>query len=133
RAMGGRAGARALAGAGGEIELAAAALAPGWHTGSAALDADELRADDARAFAVRVAAPATVDAAPASDIGDFAHEALGVLAAAGRIRLGGGDVRIGSSAAGARAAVVLPPADPATSGAVNRALEAAGVPWRFGT
>lgn len=131
-ALDGRPGTRALAGTGGEVELAAPALQPGWHTGAVSLDADELRADDARAFAVRVAVPATVEAA-AGEVGPFVPEALGVLAAAGRVRLGGGDVRIGTAPGGARAAVVLPPADPASVGAVNRALEAGGVPWRFGT
>ena len=129
----GRAGARALAATGGEVELAAPSLAPGWHTGAVSLDADELRADDARPFAVRVAAPAVVLAAPADETGPFLHEALGVLAAAGRVRLGGGDVRIGSGTSGARSAVVLPPADPAAFGALNRGLEAAGIPWRYGS
>ncbi len=124
--------ARALVTGGGEVELNAPALAPGWHAGTVSLDADELRADDRRAFAVRVVVPAAVSFGSAAEIGSFAQEALGVLAAAGRVRLGAGDVRIGTSPAGGGAVVVVPPADPSVFGATNRALEAAGVPWRFG-
>lgn len=127
----GRPGSRALAGSGGELDLAAPALVPGWHIGRVTLDADELRADDGRAFAVRVAAPATVSAGV--EAGAFVQEALGVLAGAGRVRLGTGDVRIGGPPSRSGAAVVLPPADAAALGAANRALEAAGIPWRFGT
>lgn len=132
-AVDGRAGARALAAAGGEVELDAPAAAAGWHTGDVSLEPDELRADDGRPFAVRVVAPATVTAGP--DLGTFASEALGVLAGAGRLRLGpAGDVRIGTPPAATATAVtvVLPPADPSALGATNRALAGAGVPWRFG-
>ncbi len=127
-----RPGARALAGAGGEVDLAAPSLAPGWHAGAVSLDADELRADDRRAFVVRVVQPPTVSAAATDDLGPFLGEALGVLAAAGRVRLGAGDVRVATGPSGSGAVVVLPPADAAAIGAANRALEAAGVTWRYG-
>jgi len=127
----GRAGARALAAAGAGVELAAPALSPGWHGGEVSLEPDELRADDRRAFAVRVVAPATVTASPA--VGPFALEALGVLAGAGRLQLGpGGDVRLGTTLEAGAASIVVPPADPAALGATNRQLAAAGMPWRFG-
>jgi hypothetical protein len=129
----GRSGARALAAAGGDVVLApplAPPLAPGWHTGVVTLEPDELRADDERPFAVRVAPPAVVSIS--GDPGPFVGEALGVLAANGRVRLSGApDVRIGTSLAGG-SVVLLPPNDPAEFGAINRALSARGVPWRFG-
>ncbi len=129
----GRSGARALAAAGGEVNLAPPAappLAPGWHTGLVQLDPDELRADDERPFAVRVAPPAVVEAS--GDLGPFVTEALGVLAANGRVRLSGApDVRLGSALA-AGAIVLVPPADAAAMGALNRSLAARGVPWRYG-
>ena len=42
----------------------------------------------------------------------------------------GDDIVLGGFGAGA--SVVLPPADPAALGAVNRELERRGVAWRFG-
>ncbi len=129
----GRAGARALAAAGGEVNLAPPAappLAPGWHTGAVQLEPDELRADDERAFAVRVAPPAV--ALASGDLGPFVTEALGVLAANGRVRLSGvPDVRLGTTLAPG-AVILMPPGDAAESGALNRALAARGVPWRLG-
>jgi hypothetical protein len=131
--MDGRSGARALAAAGGEVNLAPPAsppLAPGWHTGAVTLEPDELRADDERAFAVRVAPPAVVSAT--GDLGAFVGEALGVLAANGRVKLSGApEVHLGTSLA-AGTVVLVPPADAAAMGALNRALAARGVPWRFG-
>lgn len=127
----GRTGARALATPGGTVELRAPALTAGWHTGEVSLPADELRADDTRPVAVRVALPAVVSAG--ADLGPFATEALGVLAAAGRLRLGGApDVRFAAAPVGGAATIVLPPSDASALGAINRALSAAGVPWRFG-
>ncbi|MFI5207609.1 MAG: hypothetical protein ACHQX4_06265, partial [Gemmatimonadales bacterium] len=129
----GRSGARALALAGGEVNLAVPAvppLAPGWHVGAVTLEPDELRADDERPFAVRVAPPAVVSTS--GDLGAFVTEALGVLAANGRIRLTGApDVRLSTSLASG-AVVLIPPDDPAAIGALNRALAARGVPWRLG-
>lgn len=129
----GRSGARALAASGGEVNLAPPAappLAPGWHTGAVMLEPDELRADDERPFAVRVAPPAVVSAS--GDLGAFVAEALGVLAANGRVRLSGApDVRFSTSLV-TGAVVLVPPADAAAIGALNRALAARGVPWRFG-
>ena len=129
----GRPGARALSVNGGDVELGAPALGPGWHVGEVAVEPDELRADDSRSFAVRVVAPSAVAAGP--DAGSFVAEALGVLAGAGRIRGGGGAgaVHVGTAPqTGAAATVVLPPPDPAALGATNRALANAGVRWRFG-
>jgi aerotolerance regulator-like protein len=120
----------------GEVTLVdAAAPGPGWVAGEASLEPDELRADDARPFAVRVVPPAAVAAAPASVLGVFLSGALAALEQAGQVRPGTGAdaVRVGFGAiAAGGAAVVLPPADPVGLGPANRALAAAGVPWRFG-
>jgi len=48
------------------VSLPAQSLAPGWWVGEAALEPDELRADDRRPFAWRVAPPAKVMAAPSA-------------------------------------------------------------------
>src|SRR5439155_1105227 len=63
-------------------------------------------------------------------VGPFVAAALAVLRAAKRVTTGGG-VSIGDGL-GAAQSVVLPPADPALLGQVNRALSARGVRWHFG-
>lgn len=104
-----------------------AAATSGWHTIRAVLPPDELRIDDQRELALRVAPPAAVEWDPSDR---FLAAALDVLQAAGRLRRGGA-VRIGDLGAGA--SVVQPPEDPARIGALNRALAARGSSWRFGT
>ncbi len=132
----GRSGARALARAGGSVTLAAPRLTPGWHVGAVELVPDELRGDDARAVAVRVVPPAAVTAEGEAALGPFARQALDVLAEAGHVRLGGGEISFGTTlrlpAGSGGVSVVVPPADAVQLGAVNRSLAAGGVPWRFG-
>jgi Aerotolerance regulator N-terminal len=133
--LAGRAGPRMLVAPRDVALLPVTAPRAGWTVGEASLEPDELRADDRRPFVVRVVAPALVAAAPAGDLGPFVAEALGALARAGQLRLGTGPgaVRLGPTAPPPGAAgVVLPPADPLGLGPANRALAAAGVPWRFG-
>ena len=101
-------------------------IAPGWWAVTASLDPDELRADDGRTVAVRVAPAARV---AWSESDRYLAAAAAVLAENGRI-VPGGDVGLGTL--GAAAAVVTPPADPAHIGALNRALAARGSAWRFG-
>ncbi len=101
-------------------------LPPGWWSVTAALDPDELRADDARTLALRVAPAARVSWAAGDQ---YLATAAEVLLQNGRIATGG-EVSLGTL--GASAAVVLPPQDPAQVGALNRALAARGVAWRFG-
>src|SRR5204862_221685 len=103
---------------------------PGWWAGAATLDADELRADDRRVFAWRVAPPARVTAS--SGAGPFVAAALVVLEQGQRVRRGG-DMVIGDRLeGGAAVGVVVPPADPTLIGPLNRALAARGVRWRLG-
>ncbi len=132
----GRAGARALAAAGEAITLGAPSATPGWRGGEVGLEADELRADDGRPFAVRVVPPATVAVAAGADPGPFLAAALTVLAEGGQVRRAGAgagaDAVLIGTPSRTGASVVLPPADPVALGAANRALAAAGVRWRFG-
>jgi len=112
------------------VSLPAQSLAPGWWVGEAALEPDELRADDRRPFAWRVAPPAKVMAAPSA--GSFVAAALDVLRA-GRHIVDGRDVVIGGGDVPTSPhAIVQPPGDPALVGQANRALASRGVPWRWG-
>jgi hypothetical protein len=124
---------RALAAGGSAVAvpLPAQSLAPGWRVGESVLEPDELRADDRRPFAWRVAPPARVTATEGA--GPFVAAALTVLRDARRIS-DGRDVVItaGEAPAGARV-ITMPPADPALVGQANRALAARGVAWRWGT
>jgi hypothetical protein len=96
------------------------------------LEPDELRGDDRRWFAARVAAPATVTLQAGTDLGRFVADALAALASGGQLRPGPtGDVRLGETA-GPGGGVVFPPHDPLQLGAANRALDAVGAGWRFG-
>ena len=115
---------------------------PGWWVGEAELAADELRADDRRAFVWRIAPPARVSAG--SNVGAFLTAALAVLKDGGHVTAGPlsppspssamPDVVFGEQPVpgrGGSASVVFPPADPALLGQANRALAARGVAWRF--
>jgi hypothetical protein len=121
---------RALAAPGSAISITLPRLGPGWWMGEAALDADELLADDRRPFAWRVAPAAAVTARAGA--GPFVAAAVAVLEQGQRTRPGG-EVVIGDRPdGGAAVSVVLPPADPALLGQVNRALAARGARWRLG-
>jgi hypothetical protein len=112
------------------VSLPAQSLAPGWWVGEAALEPDELRADDRRPFAWRVAPPAKVMATASA--GPFVAAALAVLQA-GRHVIDGRDVVIsGGDVPTNPRAIVQPPEDPALVGQANRALGSRGVPWRWG-
>ena len=103
-------------------------------------DPDDLRADDRRFFAFRVRSAPTLATSGSTPF--FLSEAIPVLIDAGRVRLTPiRDAEILISVAGigvteatreGRAVVVLPPNDPALLPGLNRALTAAGIPWRYG-
>ena len=102
-------------------------------------DPDDLRADDRRFFAFRVRSAPTLATSGSTPF--FLSEAIPVLIDAGRVRPAPiRDAEILISVAGAgiseaakegRAVIVLPPSDPALLPGLNRALSAAGIPWRY--
>ncbi len=108
----------------------------GWVRGKVELDADALRADDARWFAVRVAPPPMV--AVRQEGGPFLSAALSTLVDEKRLERGAegaaGSVTVsGADAAGVRLPVLLTaPLDPVRLGEANRTLTRLGIPWRFG-
>jgi hypothetical protein len=112
------------------VSLPPQSFTPGWWLGDASLEPDELRADDRRPFAWRVAPPARVMAT--SGAGSFVAAALAVLQEGRRIR-DGRDVMVsgGDAPLGEGRVIVLPPEDPALVGQANRALAARGVAWHW--
>lgn len=124
--LGSRPARQALARVGGAAVLAIPGVPSGWWDADAELDPDELRLDDRRVGVVRVAPVARVawDAA-----GRYVAAACEVLEANRRIARGT-EVTIGRLAPGS--SVVQPPEDGAQIGALNRALAARGVAWRYG-
>jgi len=108
----------------------------GWVRGSLELDADELRGDDTRWFAVRVAPPPSV--AARFEAGQFLTAALATLVEEKRLGRGtegqSGVVTVaGADAAGLKGPVFLTaPTDPLRIGEANRTLTRLGIPWRFG-
>lgn len=103
-------------------------IARGWLAGALELEPDEYRGDDHRWFAVHVGdAPAvTVDAS----VGAFVAPAFATLRESGRTR-DGAEIAVASATAARLPGLLFAPADPLQVPAANRALERAGVPWRF--
>jgi hypothetical protein len=118
---------QALATVGGSATFTLPGIPAGWWPLRAELDPDELRTDDQRIVAVRVAPVARV-ACPADD--RFVRAACEVLIRNGRVQAGT-DVTLGRLGPGP--SVVIPPEDPAEVGALNRALERRGVRWSYGS
>ena len=108
----------------------------GWGRGRVDLDADELRGDDTRWFAVRVAPPPSV--AIRAEAGPFLAAALTTLVQEKRLGRGtegtSGVVAVsGADAVNVRGPVLLTaPTDPVRVGEANRTLARLGIPWRFG-
>ena len=128
-ALGTRAAARGIVAPGEDIVVRLAPADRGWMPGSVELEPDELRGDDVRWFAVHIGpAPAVSVVAGA---GAFASTAVDALAQDGRVARGG-DILIGGAESAKRPGVFFAPTDPVQLGAANRALERAGIPWKFG-
>ncbi len=112
-----------------------ASSSTGWVRGHVEIASDNLRADDIRHFAVRVAPPPSVYLRRES--GEFLSAAVATLADEQRIRLNN-NANDAITVSGADAAAVrLPalltaPSDPVNIGEANRTLSRLGVPWRFG-
>src|SRR5919108_215290 len=124
--LGNRPPRQALGRAGSSATLALPGVPSGWWTLAAELAPDELRADDQRTGVVRVAPVARVAWDTAAR---HVAAACEVLAANRRIARGD-EVTFGRLGRGS--SVVQPPDDPAALGALNRALAARGVGWRYG-
>ena len=124
--LGTRPARQALARVGGSAVLTLPGTPSGWWDADAELDPDELRMDDRRVGVVRVAPVARVNWDSTSR---FVAAACEVLAANRRIARGE-EVTLGRLGRGS--SVVQPPEDPAALGALNRALAARGVAWRYG-
>ena len=120
---------------GGDADVAVQAAPPerGWVAGSVELEPDELPGDDVRSFALWVGPSPVIAVDPAT--GAFLGTAATALTQSGRARSGGaGAVALVSAENLDRLpALVVAPTDPVRIGAANRALERAGVPWRFGS
>jgi hypothetical protein len=101
----------------------------GWAAGTIELAPDELRGDDVRHFAAHVGEPPAVSADAAS--GPFLRGAVDALVQGGRARRGEG-VLLASAERARRSALLFAPNDPVRVPDANRALERAGIPWRFG-
>ena len=122
---------------GAQTTIALPASGSGWVQGYADADPDDLRADDRRFFAYRSRPAPAVTAA--GDPGIFVTEALAVLEGAGRTRpagLGTADILFSAEGegldrrGGTTATLIVPPSDATLLPALNRRLEAAGIPWR---
>ena len=125
----GRTFARGTAGADATVIARGRSTLRGWGAATVEVAPDELRGDDRRFLAVRVGDLPAVEVDPSS--GPFVTRAVEALVAAGRLRRGTGTL-IGATARPNAALIVLPPADPLRIPEVNRALERAGIPWRYG-
>ncbi len=137
--VGGRTAAAGLAPSGAAAVLQLPPQPEGLLTGFAEIDADALRADDRRFFAVRVVP------VPAVALGrsvPFLDEALTVLADAGRVQRAtpvAAEIIIAPGGAGLDAArastalIVFPPESPVELTGLNRWLASAGISWRYAT
>lgn len=103
--------------------------ARGWVPGAVEIAPDELRGDDLRHFAAHIGEPpaANVDATA----GPFLRGALEALVQGGRAARGEG-VLLASAERARRPGLLFAPSDPVKVADANRALERAGIPWRFG-
>jgi hypothetical protein len=115
---------------GAPVVVRAAPAERGWVAGTVEVEPDELRGDDVRHFAVWIGEAPRV--AADTSAGQFAASAVDALVQGGRAQAGNAVRITAADALLALPSLVTAPADPVRVGAANRALERAGVPWRFG-
>lgn len=121
---------RGTAAPGEEVAVTAAPPERGWLAGTLELEPDELPADNVRHYAVWVGAAPGLTASPAA--GPFVRSAIDVLKQSRRIVAGRDVAIVPADELTTLPALVVAPASPVRLGAANRALERAGIPWRFG-
>jgi hypothetical protein len=126
----GRTFARGTAAPNEEVVVRAAPSERGWLSGTVEIEPDGLAGDNVRHFAVWIGpAPAVSSSGGA---GSFVKSAIDVLRSSERI-VDGHDINVvAGDELSSLPALIIAPADPVRVGAANRALERAGVPWRFG-
>ena len=128
--LGGRSLARGTASPNEEIVIRAAPPERGWIDGTVELEPDELTGDNVRHFGVWIGPPPAVSVSGAA--GPFVRSAIDVLKASSRVVDGHDIAIVAGDELTSLPALILAPADPVRIGAANRALERAGIPWRFG-
>jgi hypothetical protein len=129
--LNGRTFARGTAAPNEEVVVHAAPPERGWLAGTVELEPDELAGDNVRNFAVWIGPAPGVSGLPSA--GPFVKSALDVLRTSERI-VEGHDIAVtGADEMSTLPALITAPLDPVKLGAANRALERAGIPWRFGT
>lgn len=128
--LNGRTFARGTAAPNEEVIVRAAPPERGWVAGTVEIEADELAADNVRYFATWIGAAPGVAASPG--VGPFVKDAIDVLRGSERVVDGHDIAVVGGDELTTLPALITAPIDPVKVGAANRALERAGVPWRFG-
>ena len=128
--LNGRTFARGTAAPNEEVAVRTAPPERGWTAGTVELEPDELPADNVRHFAVWIGAAPGVALSPSA--GPFAKSAVDVLRASERVVEGHDIAIVTADELTSVPALILAPLDPVRLGAANRALERAGIPWRFG-
>lgn len=128
--LGGRTFARGSAAPNEEVTVHAAPPERGWVQGTVELEPDELPADNVRHFAVWIGPAPGVVVSPGA--GSFLQNAVDVLRASDRVVQGSDIGVVSGDELTTLPALITAPSDPVKIGAANRALERAGVPWRFG-
>ncbi len=119
-----------IARGGEDLTVHATSAEQGWRAGVVELEADELRGDDARHFAVWAGAAPRVQADPSA--GPFVRTAVDALGQSQRIATGGDIVAASADLATRLPALLIAPTDPVRAGTANRTLERLGIPWRLG-
>lgn len=128
--LGGRTFARGTAAPNEEVIVHAAPPERGWVAGTVELEPDELAGDNVRHFAAWIGAAPSVFISPGA--GGFVKSASDVLRASQRV-VDGRDISVlPADELTTLPALIVAPSDPVRLGAANRALERAGIPWRFG-
>jgi aerotolerance regulator-like protein len=113
-----------------EVVVHAAPPERGWVAGTVELEPDELPGDNVRNFAVWIGPAPGVSVS--NGAGAFVRPAIDVLRASGRVSEGSDIAIVSADELSTLPALIVAPTDPVRIGAANRALERAGVRWRFG-